>query len=73
MTSLRTSAWEARGVPDFLGGVPGFLEGVHDFWEGVPGFLGGVPGCSGVPCSGVPASTTCHTFVQRNSRFSCMI
>ena len=52
------------GVPGFLAGVPGFL-GLFLVFLGVPGFSG-VPECfvmfrcSGVPCSGVPGSTTCH-------------
>ena len=51
------------GVPGFLAGVPGFLGVFLVFW-GVPGFSG-VPECSvmfrcsGVPCFGVPGSTTC--------------
>ena len=51
------------GVPGFLAGVPGFL-GLFLVFLGVPGFSG-VPECfvmfrcSGVPCSGVPGSTTC--------------
>ena len=52
------------GVPGFLGGVPGFF-GLFLVFLGVPGFSG-VPECfvmfrcSGVPCSGVPGSTTCN-------------
>ena len=53
-----------RGVPGFLAGVPGFL-GLFLVFFGVPGFSS-VPECfvmfrcSGVPCSGVPGSTTCR-------------
>ena len=51
------------GVPGFFGGVPGFLLSVSGFW-GCSGFSV-VPECSvmfrcsGVPCSGLPESTTC--------------
>ena len=63
------------GVSGFLGGVPGFLWvflvflGMLLVSSGCSGFFGwcswffwvfrDVPGCSGVPCSGVPGSTTC--------------
>ena len=64
------------GVPGFLWGVPGFLWVFRVFLgmllvsSGCSGFFWGVflvfwvfrdvPGCSGVPCSGVPGSTTCR-------------
>ena len=64
------------GVPGFLGvfrvflGCSWFSWECSGFWGGVPGFSG-VPECSvmfrcsGVPCSGVPGSTTCLEMEQQ--------
>ena len=64
-----------RDVPGFLAGVPGFWQVVRVFWD-VPGFSGVSEcsvmfRCSGVPCSGVPGSTTCRPLVLSNSH--CVI
>ena len=60
------------GVFRVFGGCSGFFGGVPVFFWECSGFLGAVPGfsgvpecsvmfrCSGVPCSGVPGSTTCR-------------